>query len=357
MATETDAARDRVLAARAALGDELEALEASARAAVDIPAKIRRSPAKAAAIAGGAGLPRARRPEAPVPGGAGGRSSGAPEPLPKSMLPEEVEKTLRKLGRRRRQGPWRARTRLRRLRQAGAAGTREAADAADPRRSPGRFLSPGHEAGGRLAVPHRRRGLPGAARRDPGARRKRAAWRSRRARCRRRRRAVDGHARQARLSAGAPAAARARAALDFAAGEWRNGRRAGLRSRCRVSGVEVRSLSRLPRSARRRGIAAQMPATAVWPRSSGSASAVRAPDQRYRGERTVARCSWRDRGWPYHARPTLEYHDTADPWTTSAACWLAIASSTVRRKRRSRSMRPPRAHHRRGDAAEMHVEP
>ena len=40
MATETDAARDRVLAARAALGEELEVLEASARAAVDIPAKI-----------------------------------------------------------------------------------------------------------------------------------------------------------------------------------------------------------------------------------------------------------------------------------------------------------------------------
>ena len=44
MATETDAARDRVLAARAALGEELETLEASARAAVDIPAKIRRRP-------------------------------------------------------------------------------------------------------------------------------------------------------------------------------------------------------------------------------------------------------------------------------------------------------------------------
>ena len=47
MATETEAARDRVLAARAALGDELDGLEASARAAIDIPAKIKRSPAKA----------------------------------------------------------------------------------------------------------------------------------------------------------------------------------------------------------------------------------------------------------------------------------------------------------------------
>ena len=67
MATETDAARDRVLAARAALGEELEVLEASARAAVDVPAKIRRSPAKAAAVAGGDGVPRARRPAARLP--------------------------------------------------------------------------------------------------------------------------------------------------------------------------------------------------------------------------------------------------------------------------------------------------
>ena len=72
MATETDAARDRVLAARAALGEELEILEASARAAVDIPAKIRRSPAKAAAVAGGDGVPRAGRPAARLPRGQAG---------------------------------------------------------------------------------------------------------------------------------------------------------------------------------------------------------------------------------------------------------------------------------------------
>ena len=97
MATETDAARDRVLAARAALGDELDALEASARAAVDIPAKIRRSPAKAAAIAGSAGfvvlggpgrlIRRARR-----------AVFGPTADLPKQMLPKEIEKTLKKLG-------------------------------------------------------------------------------------------------------------------------------------------------------------------------------------------------------------------------------------------------------------------
>jgi hypothetical protein len=97
VATETDAARDRVLAARAALGDELDALEASARSAVDIPAKIRSSPAKAAAVAGSAGflvlggpgrlLRRARR-----------TVFGPTADLPKSMLPKEIDKTLRQLG-------------------------------------------------------------------------------------------------------------------------------------------------------------------------------------------------------------------------------------------------------------------
>lgn len=97
MATETDAARDRVLASRAALGEELDALEASVRAAIDIPAKVRRSPAKAAAVAGSAGFlvlggpgrlfRRARR-------AVFGPTAG----LPKSMLPKEVEKTLRQLG-------------------------------------------------------------------------------------------------------------------------------------------------------------------------------------------------------------------------------------------------------------------
>ena len=97
MATETDAARDRVLAARAALGDELDALEASARAAVDIPAKIRRSPAKAAAIAGSAGFV--------VLGGPGRLIRrvrravfGPTADLPKQMLPKEIENTLKKLG-------------------------------------------------------------------------------------------------------------------------------------------------------------------------------------------------------------------------------------------------------------------
>jgi hypothetical protein len=97
VATEQDAARDRVLAARAGLAEELELLEASGRAAVDIPAKIRRSPAKAAAVVGAIGFLALKGPQR-LFGAARRAVRGAPEPLPSRMLPEEVDKTLRKLG-------------------------------------------------------------------------------------------------------------------------------------------------------------------------------------------------------------------------------------------------------------------
>ena len=97
MGARTDAARAEVLAARQQLDDELVRLEASARAAVDIPAKVRRDPVKTAGLAAGAGfvllggpqrlLRRARR-----------AVLGPKEPLPPSMLPKEVDKALQKLG-------------------------------------------------------------------------------------------------------------------------------------------------------------------------------------------------------------------------------------------------------------------
>jgi hypothetical protein len=97
VATETDAARDRVLAARAELGDQLDNLEASVRAAVDVPAKIRRSPAKAAAVAGSAGFLVLGGPKRLF--GAARRAVRGPRAeLPKRMLPDEIEKTLRALG-------------------------------------------------------------------------------------------------------------------------------------------------------------------------------------------------------------------------------------------------------------------
>ncbi len=97
MATETDAARDRVIAARADLGTELETLEAAARAAMDIKAKVRRSPGKAAAVVGGAGFLAMKGPQR-VFRGAKRVVRGPSKPLPDSMLPEEIQKSLRALG-------------------------------------------------------------------------------------------------------------------------------------------------------------------------------------------------------------------------------------------------------------------
>jgi hypothetical protein len=97
VATEQDAARDRVLAARSNLGEQIELLEASARAAVDIPAKIRRSPAKAAGLVGGVAFLALKGPQR-LFRFAREQIRGEPEPLPKRLLPDEVEKTIRKLG-------------------------------------------------------------------------------------------------------------------------------------------------------------------------------------------------------------------------------------------------------------------
>ncbi len=97
MASETDAARVRVLAARDTLGEEIDALEASARAAVDIPARIRRSPARAAGVAGGAAFLVLGGPKR-LFGAARRAFFGAPATLPTRMLPDEIEKTLRELG-------------------------------------------------------------------------------------------------------------------------------------------------------------------------------------------------------------------------------------------------------------------
>jgi hypothetical protein len=96
--TRTDAALAQVVAARADLAHEVDRLEAAGRAAVDIPAKIKRSPGKAAAVAGGAaflalGGPRRvfRRTRKAITG-------HEDAPLPKTLLPKDIEKTLKRLG-------------------------------------------------------------------------------------------------------------------------------------------------------------------------------------------------------------------------------------------------------------------
>jgi hypothetical protein len=93
----TSAARAQVLAARAALDDELVRLEASARAAVDVKAKIKRNPGKAVGLAAGAGFLAVGGPKR-VLRRARTAVFGPKEPLPTSMLPKEIDKALGRLG-------------------------------------------------------------------------------------------------------------------------------------------------------------------------------------------------------------------------------------------------------------------
>jgi hypothetical protein len=97
VASEQDAARDRVLAARAGLESEVDTLRASGRAAIDIPARIRRSPAKAAAIGGAIAFLVLRGPQR-LYRAVRKAIFGTPAPIPKKMLPKEIEKTLRSMG-------------------------------------------------------------------------------------------------------------------------------------------------------------------------------------------------------------------------------------------------------------------
>lgn len=93
----TDAARLEVLKARGEVLDELDRLEASARAAIDVKARVRRSPAKAAAVVGGAGFLALGGPKR-VFRGIRRIVRGSASAYPSSMLPEEIERVVRSLG-------------------------------------------------------------------------------------------------------------------------------------------------------------------------------------------------------------------------------------------------------------------
>jgi hypothetical protein len=95
--TRTDSAREAVVAARADFDDQVDRLEAAGRAAVDVPAKVRANPARAAGIAAGGaflavGGPKRifRRAKRAV--------TGKDEELPSELLPKDIEKSLKKLG-------------------------------------------------------------------------------------------------------------------------------------------------------------------------------------------------------------------------------------------------------------------
>jgi hypothetical protein len=93
----TIAALAEIAAARASLDDEIVRLEATARAAVDIRAKVKRNPGRTAAVVGGTAFVALGGPRR-VLRGAKHRVFGRPDPLPPSLLPDQVEKAVRALG-------------------------------------------------------------------------------------------------------------------------------------------------------------------------------------------------------------------------------------------------------------------
>jgi hypothetical protein len=93
----TAAAQAEVVARRQLLLDEVVRLEAAGRSAIDFPAKVRRSPGKTAALAAGTAFLALGGPKKTYR--AVRRAIFGPTAnLPKSMLPEQIDKALRSLG-------------------------------------------------------------------------------------------------------------------------------------------------------------------------------------------------------------------------------------------------------------------
>jgi hypothetical protein len=93
----TDAARAEAVASRQVLLDEIVALNASARSAVDIPGKIKRAPARTAALIGGTAFVALKGPQR-LYRGLRRAVLGPTANMPKSMLPKEIDKVLRAIG-------------------------------------------------------------------------------------------------------------------------------------------------------------------------------------------------------------------------------------------------------------------
>ena len=94
MAARTDAARAEVVAAREGLVEEIVRLEAAGRAAVDVPARLRREPAKVAGAAAGAAFLLAGGPGRLLRRLRGKRDDAAES----SNLPEAIRRSLKKRG-------------------------------------------------------------------------------------------------------------------------------------------------------------------------------------------------------------------------------------------------------------------
>jgi hypothetical protein len=95
--SRTDAAREAVVAARADFENEVDRLEAAGRAAVDVPAKVRANPGRAAGIAAGGAFLAVGGPKR-VFRRAKRAITGQDEDLPSELLPKDIEKALKAMG-------------------------------------------------------------------------------------------------------------------------------------------------------------------------------------------------------------------------------------------------------------------
>ncbi len=97
MGARTDAARQEVVARRQLLLDEVVRLEAAGRSAIDFPAKIRNAPGKTVVLAAGTVFMVLGGPKKTV-NMVRRAIFGPAANLPKSMLPEQIDKALKTLG-------------------------------------------------------------------------------------------------------------------------------------------------------------------------------------------------------------------------------------------------------------------
>lgn len=97
MGEATQQAKDRVIAARAALGSEVDELGLAARSAVDIPAKVKRNPVRTLGLAGGAAFLALNGPKR-VAKAVERRVAPKRSDRLKGILPKDVEKALDRLG-------------------------------------------------------------------------------------------------------------------------------------------------------------------------------------------------------------------------------------------------------------------
>jgi len=94
---EVAGALTQLEAARAEVEASLDQLSSATQSALDIPAKVRRNPAKTAALVGGAGFLLAGGPRRVIRGALRTVRPERPDPYA-GLLPDEIEKVLRDVG-------------------------------------------------------------------------------------------------------------------------------------------------------------------------------------------------------------------------------------------------------------------